>query len=111
MRIQRATCYYNYKRIRGPTPATPRRAGNPLARRFGMTDPTPSGMTRLEIRASVSLASIFALRLLGLFLILPVFAVYAQSIPGGTDATLVGLALGIYGLTQGATAGSLRCRK
>lgn len=59
------------------------------------------GMTGLEIRASVSLASIFALRLLGLFLILPVFAVYAQSIPGGTDATLVGFALGIYGLTQG----------
>ena len=58
-------------------------------------------MSRLEIRASVSLASIFALRLLGLFLILPVFAVYAQSIPGGTDAALVGLALGIYGLTQG----------
>lgn len=58
-------------------------------------------MTGLEIRASVSLASIFALRLLGLFLILPVFAVYAKSIPGGTDATLVGLALGIYGLTQG----------
>ena len=58
-------------------------------------------MTALEIRASVSLASIFALRLLGLFLILPVFAVYAQSIPGGTDPTLVGLALGIYGLTQG----------
>ena len=58
-------------------------------------------MTALEVRASVSLASIFALRLLGLFLILPVFAVYAQSIPGGTDATLVGLALGIYGLTQG----------
>ena len=58
-------------------------------------------MTALEIRASVSLAGIFALRLLGLFLILPVFAVYAQSIPGGTDATLVGIALGIYGLTQG----------
>ena len=58
-------------------------------------------MTALEVRASVSLASIFALRLLGLFLILPVFAVYAQSIPGGNDAMLVGLALGIYGLTQG----------
>ncbi len=58
-------------------------------------------MSPLEIRASVSLASIFALRLLGLFLILPVFAVYAQTLPGGTDATLVGLALGIYGLTQG----------
>ncbi|MEP6607138.1 MAG: MFS transporter [Burkholderiaceae bacterium] len=58
-------------------------------------------MTALEIRASVSLASIFALRLLGLFLILPVFAIYAQSIAGGNDPTLVGLALGIYGLTQG----------
>ena len=58
-------------------------------------------MTALEIRSSVSLASIFALRLLGLFLILPVFAIYAESIPGGTDATLVGIALGIYGLTQG----------
>ncbi len=58
-------------------------------------------MTTLEIRASISLASIFALRLLGLFLILPVFAVYAQSLQGGTDPALVGLALGIYGLTQG----------
>jgi MFS family permease len=66
-----------------------------------MADLVASRMTALEIRASVSLASIFALRLLGLFLILPVFAVYAQSIPGGTDPTLVGLALGIYGLTQG----------
>lgn len=65
------------------------------------TAPIPSRMSGLEIRASVSLASIFALRLLGLFLILPVFAVYAQSIPGGADATMVGLALGIYGLTQG----------
>ena len=66
-----------------------------------MADLVTSRMTALEIRASVSLASIFALRLLGLFLILPVFAVYAQSIPGGTDPMLVGLALGIYGLTQG----------
>src|SRR4030095_1857736 len=66
-----------------------------------MTVPNQSRMTPLEIRSSVSLASIFALRLLGLFLILPVFAVYAQSIPGGADASLVGLALGIYGLTQG----------
>ena len=66
-----------------------------------MTDLVASRMTALEIQASVSLASIFALRLLGLFLILPVFAVYAQSIPGGTDPMLVGLALGIYGLTQG----------
>jgi MFS family permease len=59
-----------------------------------------TGMTRTEIRASSSLASIFALRMLGLFLILPVFAVHARTLPGGDNATLVGLAMGIYGLTQ-----------
>ncbi len=57
-------------------------------------------MTRTEIRASASLASIFALRMLGLFLILPVFSIHAQTLPGGQSATMVGLALGIYGLTQ-----------
>jgi MFS family permease len=59
-------------------------------------------MSAQEVRASASLASIFALRMLGLFLILPVFAVHARSVPGGQDPALVGLALGIYGLTQGA---------
>lgn len=59
-----------------------------------------SRMSRTEIRASVSLASIFALRMLGLFLILPVFAVYAKTLPGGDNATLIGLAMGIYGLAQ-----------
>lgn len=58
------------------------------------------GMTRTEIRASTSLASIFALRMLGLFLILPVFSVYAKTLPGGESATLVGWALGIFGLVQ-----------
>lgn len=57
-------------------------------------------MTRFELRASASLASVFALRMLGLFLILPVFAVHARGLPGGDNAMLVGLALGIYGLTQ-----------
>lgn len=57
-------------------------------------------MSPTEIRASVSLASIFGLRMLGLFLILPVFAVHAKSLPGGDSATLVGLAMGMYGLTQ-----------
>lgn len=57
-------------------------------------------MTAAERRAGMSLAAIFALRMLGLFLILPVFAVHAQSIPGGNDLTLVGLAIGAYGLTQ-----------
>ena len=65
-------------------------------------------MSRLEIRASASLASIFALRMLGMFLILPVFAVHAKSMPGGQSAALIGLALGMYGLTQafGPSAGS-----
>ena len=57
-------------------------------------------MSAREIRASVSLASIFALRMLGLFLILPVFAVHARGMPGGDNTTLIGIALGIYGLTQ-----------
>jgi len=58
-------------------------------------------MSSLEIRASLSLASIFALRMLGLFLILPVFAVHATHLRGGDNHTLVGIALGTYGLTQG----------
>lgn len=57
-------------------------------------------MTRMELRASISLASIFALRMLGLFLILPVFAEYASGLPDGHDAQRVGLAMGIYGLMQ-----------
>lgn len=59
-------------------------------------------MTSSERRAAVSLAGIFGLRMLGMFLILPVFALYAQTLPGGDDHTLIGLALGIYGLTQAA---------
>lgn len=58
-------------------------------------------MSPLELRASLSLASLFALRMLGLFLILPVFAVHARYLPGGDSQTLVGIALGAYGLTQG----------
>ena len=57
-------------------------------------------MTPLELRASVGLAGIFGLRMLGMFLILPVFAIYAKSLPGGEDHMLIGLALGMYGLTQ-----------
>ena len=57
-------------------------------------------MTALELRASFSLASIFALRMLGLFLILPVFAIEASKLPGGDDPALIGLTMGIYGLTQ-----------
>lgn len=57
-------------------------------------------MTSSERRASASLASIFALRMLGLFLVLPVFALEARKYPGGDDPALLGMAMGIYGLTQ-----------
>jgi MFS family permease len=58
-------------------------------------------MSPLELRASLSLASLFALRMLGLFLILPVFAVHADYLSGGESRILVGIALGAYGLSQG----------
>lgn len=58
-------------------------------------------MTALERRSSTSLALIFAFRMLGLFLVMPVFALEARHYAGGNDPALVGLAMGIYGLTQG----------
>ncbi|MFM7331242.1 MAG: MFS transporter, partial [Brachymonas sp.] len=58
-------------------------------------------MLPTEKRASLALASVFAMRMLGLFLVLPVFALEASKYPGGEDAATVGLAMGIYGLTQG----------
>ncbi|MEG0114455.1 MAG: MFS transporter [Comamonas sp.] len=57
-------------------------------------------MTQQERRASGALALIFALRMLGLFLVLPVFALEARKYPGGDDPAMVGLAMGLYGLTQ-----------
>lgn len=57
-------------------------------------------MTKAEFRATLSLASIYGLRMLGMFLILPIFAVYAASLPDKPSAFMVGLALGAYGLTQ-----------
>ena len=56
--------------------------------------------TQTERRASLGLASVFSLRMFGLFVILTVVALYANSMPGGESATLIGLAVGIYGLTQ-----------
>ena len=57
-------------------------------------------MTRAELRAGLSLSAIFGLRMLGLFFILPVFAVHAPHYEGGDNLTLVGIALGAYGLAQ-----------
>jgi len=56
-------------------------------------------LSPVEIRAALSLAGIFSLRMLGLFLILPVFALYAEQLVDVTPA-LIGVAIGAYGLTQ-----------
>ena len=57
------------------------------------------GMTQGERQATMALSSIFALRMLGLFMIMPVFALYGRDLTGATPA-LIGLAIGVYGLTQ-----------
>jgi MFS family permease len=56
-------------------------------------------MSPRELRASLSLASIFGLRMLGMFIILPVFTLWTQSQPGWS-LQLAGIAIGIYGLVQ-----------
>jgi len=57
-------------------------------------------MQKQEFRAAVSLSAVFSVRLLGLFMIYPVFAAYARNLSGASPY-LIGEALGIYGLTQG----------
>jgi len=57
-------------------------------------------MSAPELRATASLAGVFALRMLGLFMIMPVFSIYAKTIPGGDNVLLVGIALGAYGATH-----------
>ena len=57
-------------------------------------------MSPLEIKSSVLLASIYSLRMLGIFLILPIFAIYASELSGSPTEFQIGLAFGIYGLTQ-----------
>jgi predicted MFS family arabinose efflux permease len=57
-------------------------------------------MNATELRATICLAAVFATRLLGLFMIYPVFAQLAQALPGASPQ-MIGLALGAYGLAQG----------
>lgn len=52
-----------------------------------------------ERKATLGLAGVFSLRMLGLFLVLPVLSIYASKFPGATSF-LVGIAIGAYGLTQ-----------
>ncbi len=56
-------------------------------------------MSRDEQVASVSLASLYALRMLGLFMVLPVMTLAGQHLQGASVG-LLGLAMGVYGLTQ-----------
>ena len=64
----------------------------------GDQDGGPVRMSRQELRSSLWLASLYAIRMLGLFLVLPVFALHARQLPGGDDPAWVGF--GAYGLTQ-----------
>ncbi|WP_036110506.1 MULTISPECIES: MFS transporter [Luteibacter] len=58
-----------------------------------------SKLSSLERRTALTLAAVISLRLFGLFLILPVFSVYARAMPDATP-WLIGLALGVYGIGQ-----------
>ena len=57
-------------------------------------------MNPSELRSTLALAGIFGLRMLGLFLLLPIFSIHAQGLPGGEQAFLVGLTLGIFNIVQ-----------
>ena len=59
----------------------------------------PAKMTRAERRATISLSAIMGLRMIGLFMVLPVFSLYATGLTGSTPL-LVGIAMGVYGLSQ-----------
>jgi predicted MFS family arabinose efflux permease len=56
-------------------------------------------MSAMEKRATLSLASIYALRMLGLFMLLPIISLFTEKMPGSTPQ-MVGFTMGIYGLTQ-----------
>jgi MFS family permease len=56
-------------------------------------------MTALERRTVGSLALLYSFRMLGLFMVLPLLALYAADFPGASPS-MIGLALGVYGLTQ-----------
>lgn len=56
-------------------------------------------MTRTELRTALALAAVFFMRMLGLFMVVPVMGRYVREFEGATPQ-LIGIALGIYGLTQ-----------
>lgn len=56
-------------------------------------------MTPVELRATWGLGTVFSLRMLGMFMVLPVLTTYGMALQGASE-TLIGLAIGIYGLAQ-----------
>jgi MFS family permease len=60
---------------------------------------TKNPMTALERRSVSSLALLYSFRMLGLFMVVPILSLYTVDLPGATPG-LIGLAMGIYGLTQ-----------
>ncbi|MDY6943695.1 MAG: MFS transporter [Pseudomonadota bacterium] len=76
----------------------PRQKGSRALNLHDESDERPS-LTPSERRASLSIAALYSLRMMGLFLVLPVLALHAQELSGATPF-LMGLAVGIYGLTQ-----------
>ena len=64
-----------------------------------MAQPSAAALLPAERRVVASLAAIYAVRLLGMFLLLPVLSLHTGAMPGGTPL-LAGLAVGAYGLTQ-----------
>jgi len=65
-----------------------------------MSLPEPHAMSPVERRAAFSIAGIFSTRMLGLFMIFPVFALFAEDEFAGVTGMQIGIAMGIYGLTQ-----------
>ncbi|MDQ8023809.1 MAG: MFS transporter [Moraxellaceae bacterium] len=57
-------------------------------------------MSRSELRAGAALAAVFGLRMLGLFMVLPVLSLYVRDLPGGDSLAWAGIALGAFALTQ-----------
>lgn len=70
-----------------------------MSKKKPTTENKIDNLTPVEKRAAMSLASIYSLRMLGLFMIFPVFSLYGQQLEGNTPL-LIGLAIGAYGLTQ-----------
>ena len=65
-----------------------------------MPNPENTSLSSNEKRSCASLATIYSMRMLGLFMVLPVFIMEARQYPGGDDPSSVGLAMGMYGLVQ-----------